>query len=496
VSVIGGQASTFNKEYVQPLRKEINDADLTSKLDDYVKRGNRPEGKALRNRALRTGQDVLTTILLYASGPQLSQSKKNEVLDLQDAFARSPYRGTLDAAYPSSSLPGKAADKPKVNSWTNDRDEQREALKYAMLKLYLRDLLRRRDRDEACKLASGSLVPTIIKESLETVFYGPIKSIADHSDLSARLGDLQAFFDDIIKTRKNSKNTLPDWIALTARHENSLYFLFHECAAIIQPFTQWLQSGADFMALSTTDPNHPANRKAKNIEVNLELLLQDASLSEQDVNDIIAEADQLATYVKWQKVWYELEMRKNYLLGHGAAVPASGLCEDDIPSGAMRNRLEDIDGLMLDLMHEEGIEAEDGVIRSDVRGTEVREFPWAWFDAVDPLHQHLQGTDPTAMSYEPKSASAKLPSMKHTRKALEAFQFALLQKMPAWKEGDAKGVPATPRHLRANAMGGGAGDRSHQADETVSSSANSIKSASTPATAQSKSRFKLPFGRG
>ncbi|PWN37552.1 uncharacterized protein FA14DRAFT_116639, partial [Meira miltonrushii] len=485
VSVIGGQASSINKEYVQPLKREIADTELTTKLEDYVKRGNRPERKAIASRALRTGQDVLATILIYATGPQLSQSKKNEVLDLHDSFASSPYRGQLGAAYPDSTPIAKSGEKPKIENWTNDRDEQKDAKKYAMLKLYLRELLHRRDREQACQMASGSLLPQIIKESLDTVFYGPIKSIAEHSDLSARLGDLQNFFDDIIKTKKNSQNTLPDWIALTARHENSLYFLFHECAAIIGPFSHWLQGGSDFMALSTTDPNHPANRKAKNVEVNLEALLQDDTLTEEDVRGIVKEADQLAEYVKWQKVWYELEMRKNFLLGTGAAIPQSGLCADDLPSKSMRDRIEDVDGLLLELLQEERVQAEDGTVKTDVRGTEMQDFPWAWFDAVDPLHQHLQGTDPSAISYEPKTASAQIPSFKHTRKALDAFQFALLEKLPAWREGDAKGVPATPAALRKP-------QSSSASIQTAAAKTPSVAGGQTQKST-SKSRFKIPF---
>lgn len=495
VSVIGGQASSINKEYVQPLKKEIADVELTAKLEDYVKRGNRPERKAITNRALRTGQDILATILIFATGPQLSQTKKNEVLDLHDSFASSPYRGQLAAAYPDSTPLGKSDKKPKIENWTNDRDEQRDAKKYAMLKLYLRELLHRRDREQACQIASGSLIPQIIKESLDTVFYGPIKSIAEHSDLSARLGDLQNFFDDIIKTRKNSSNTLPEWIALTARHENSLYFLFHECATIIGPFTQWLQGGSDFMALSTTDPNHPANRKAKNVEVNLEALLQDDTLTEEDVEGIVKEADQLAEYVKWQKVWYELEMRKNFLLGTGAAIPQSGLCLDDLPSKGMRDRIEDVDGLMLELLQQERVEAEDGTVKTDVRGTEMQDFPWAWFDAVDPLHQHLQGTDPNAISYEPKTASARIPSFKHTRKALDAFQFALLEKLPAWREGDAKGVPATPAALRKPISSSASTNRLDGDASSIQTTARSPSVAANHGTQKStsKSRFKIPF---
>jgi hypothetical protein len=95
---------------------------------------------------------------------------------------------------------------------------------------------------------------------------------------------------------------LQAYIALCARHENSLYMLFSECHTIAEPFTRWLQAGADYMAMGTTDPYHPANRKAKKIEVDLEELLQDDSLTDADVDAVLKETDRLAEYVRWQKV--------------------------------------------------------------------------------------------------------------------------------------------------------------------------------------------------
>lgn len=51
-------------------------------------------------------------------------------------------------------------------------------------------------------MASGSLVPNIIKDTLETVFYGPIRTISAQANLSERLGDLQAFIDDLLEVKK------------------------------------------------------------------------------------------------------------------------------------------------------------------------------------------------------------------------------------------------------------------------------------------------------
>lgn len=437
--VIGKEATAIAKEYLAPLRKEINDDELVKKIAEYVKRGNRPEGRAIRARATRTNQDVLATILLYSAGTKLSSSKRDHVLDLHEAFAESPYRGSLNSAYPSNTPAGKKQGESLT--WGVGRVEEGKARKYAMLKLYLRETLKRRDREQAIQVASGSLIPSIIKDSLETVFYKPFKEIAEVADLSGRLGDLQNFIDDLIQVKKSGDNELPAWIALAARHENSLYFLFHECAPIIQQFTDWLQVGADFMSLSTVDPQHPANRKAKNIEVNLEELLQDDRLTEDDVQKVIAEIDSLASYVKWQKVWYELEMRKNFLLARPDAAPASGLSEDDLPKG-MKQKILDVDGLLCDLMEQEGIAVEQGIVRGTTRGTEMQNFPWAWFDAVDPLHQHIEGGDAEPLRFRPQTATTTLPSLNVTRKVLEPFQDCLISTMPAWKEGTAEGAPA------------------------------------------------------
>lgn len=500
VSVIGGQASSIDKEYIKPLRKALGDAELTGKIEEYVKRGSRPEGKSIRNRAIRTGQDVVATILLYSGGTELSDGKKQDVLDMHDAFAHSPLRGSVNAAYPEGTPMAKEGKIPDIPNWGVGQDEEGQARRYAMLKLFLRECLRKRDREEACKMASGSLVPSIIKDSLDTVFYGPIKKIAEVSDLSARLGDLQAFFDDIIKTKKAGDNSLPAWIALTARHENSLYFLFHECAQIMKPFTEWLQKGADYMALSTTDPAHPANRRAKNIEINLEEMLRDGRLSDEDVKGIIKEADQLAKYVKWQKIHYELEMRKNFLLAQGDAIPASGLNEDDIPKGGnMKEQIEDVDGLVRELLEQEGEEIEDGTVTSIGRGTEMQDFPWAWFDVVDPLHQHLHDTNPTQLKFKPANTSVKMPSLVMTRKALDPFRQVMVEKMPAWKEGDARGVPATPKVLLnsrqrnippAAAQGAPAADQRSVAQESTT---DGKKSPAPVAPEKKASMFRLPF---
>ncbi|KAJ1030013.1 hypothetical protein NDA16_000926 [Ustilago loliicola] len=502
--VIGKEASYIQKEFVVPIRKEIDDPELTKKVEDYVRRGDRVESRKVQREAKKRGEDVLTTILLSADG-KLSKEAENHVLELQRCFALSPYRGNLNLAYPETTPAG--ADQPPMPSWGAQGAEHTRARKFALLKLLLRESLQRRDREQAVEMASGSLIPAIIKDSLETVFYPAIREIARSSNLSERLGDLQNFIDDMLETKKKGDKSIEAWIALAARHEQSLYVLFHECAPISKPLWDWCQLGLDYMALSTTDPANPADRRAPNLEINFEELLQDARLTDLDVKKIIAEADKLARYTKWMKVRYELEARKNYLLAKPEAAHPGGVSEQDLTDDAMRRDIKDIDAMMRDLMEDNGETIDDGACTNGVRGTEKYDFPWAFYDEVDPLNQHLAAEEEAGDLKVPKFAIGyPPPSLKHIRRLQPLFCELLASKLPEWQSEDVLGqlqndfgrgrekggkrLSLKPRKTRTTfsesaSMGGG-------------SSAYPAENKSVLSTATSRfSRLKVPslFGR-
>ncbi len=305
-------------------------------------------------------------------------------------------------------------------------------------------------------MASGSLIPAIIKDSLETVFYPAIRSIASAANLSERLGDLQKFIDDMLEVKKSGDISIEAWIALAARHEQSLYALFHECAPISKRLWDWCQLGLDYMALSTTDPEHPADRRAPNLEVNLEELLQDARLSDSDVKKVIAEADRLARYAKWTKVRYELEARKNYLLGRPEAGHPGGVSDAEVDE-TTRRELQDIDAMMADLMAEAGETVDDGACEDGVRGTEKYDFPWAFFDQVDPLNQHLSAEEEAGPLRVPKPAVGYAPpSLKYIRRVQPLFCELLASKLPEWQSEDVLGQLQS--EVRGG-KGGGAGNK-------------------------------------
>ncbi|TKY90925.1 hypothetical protein EX895_000923 [Sporisorium graminicola] len=435
--VIGKEAAYIQKEFVVPLRKEIGDPELTKKIEDYVRRGDRVESLHMQREARKRGEDVLTTILLSADG-KLSKEAEAHVLELQRCFALSPYRGNLNLAYPETTPAG--ADQPPVPSWGAQGAEHTRARKFALLKLLLRECLKRRDREQAVEVASGSLIPAIIKDSLETVFYPAIRTIAKNANLSERLGDLQKFIDDMLEVKKSGDNSIEAWIALAARHEQSIYVLFHECAPISQRLWDWCQLGLDYMALSTTDPAHPADRRAPNLEIDFEAFLQDARLNDSDVKKILAEADKLAKYTKWSKVRFELESRKNYLLGKPEAGHPGGVSEQDITDERLRREVADIDAMMQDLMADAGEQIDDGSCEDGVRGTEKYDFPWAFYDEIDPLNQHLAAERETGPLRVPKvPVGYAPPSLKHIRRLQPLFAELLASKLPEWQTEDVLG---------------------------------------------------------
>lgn len=144
--------------------------------------------------------------------------------------------------------------------------------------------------------------------------------------------------------------------------------------------------------MGTTDPAHPADRRAKNVEINLEELLRDGRISPEEVDLVLKEVNQLTEYTLFQKVRFELELRKNYLFAKGEGIGKAGLTEDDIPSQKMRQEILDLDGLLSKVMNDVGVKINDGdlKLKEGGRGTEEREFPWAWFDQPDLYGQSLR----------------------------------------------------------------------------------------------------------
>jgi len=397
-----------------------------------------------------TGNDMLTTILLSNWDPFLDMDTQDHVLAMQKAFAASPYRTNLDLAYPSSTPQGR--NKPPIPMWDATTVDMSNAREFALLKLLLRALLEKRDRTNLAKWFGSSVFVHFVKDSLQHVFYTGLQEASRSADLSARLADLQKLMEDFIEVRTNTDNGIEHWLGLSNRHHQSIYFFFHEIAPVLGPVWRWCQEALDFMSLSTSDPQHPDDRSAQDIEVNLDEMLQDQRLTEADVQDILREVDDMIVYSRWSKIRRELEYRRLFLLsqqhnqdGHDDS-SMSGM------SQAMREDMHDIDGLMAELLEKEGVPIDDGTC-DDVRGTERRNMPWAYFDVVDPLGQAIMAEPETKYSFKPTRVSPRPPSLFHTRKLLPMFRELLVAELPDWLDPDLNGPPQPhARQLRLSSL--------------------------------------------
>jgi hypothetical protein len=76
---------------------------------------------------------------------------------------------------------------------------------YQGLKNLLRSYAIRRDREQVEELIAEQNTPILIRATI-AIFYDVIYKIANASNLSARLGDVQRFLDDLIKTAYSDHN--------------------------------------------------------------------------------------------------------------------------------------------------------------------------------------------------------------------------------------------------------------------------------------------------
>lgn len=437
---IGREVSTIQKTQVEPLRKQVSESLLVSKVEAYVRGRTTEQVTQFEKASVDTGHDFLTTVLLSPIEPVLDASMRNHVLSMQSAYAASPYRANPDLAYPPSTPQGK--DRPPIPSWGAPPKEVNHAREFALLKLLLRALLEKHDRARLAKLLSSNVTVNFIKDSLTHVFYDAIREVSKTADLSGRLGDLQKLIDDMIDVRKNTNNEIELWIELATKHHEFVYFFVHEMAPILQPVWQWCQYALDYMSLSTTDPQRPADRRAQNIEVNLDEMLQDERLSDSDVDQILREMDAVVEYSRWSKIRREINYRSLFLLSKTPS--PTGLSHEALPNAAMKEAVRDVDGLVADAMDKDGVPLDDGSLDA-VRGSERKDVPWAFFDRVDPLGQSISAEPASRQFRLPRPRlGIRPPALLATRKLLPLFRELMIAELPDWLDEDVNGEPRRP----------------------------------------------------
>ena len=426
-------ATAIQKDYIEPLRSEISEGAMIAKIEAYVRHKHVAESRRIDAESQRTGNDILTTILLSPSEPRLDSGTHAYVLDMQRCFAASPYRAKPDLAYPSST-PAGSGQRP-IPSWGATGQDVVKARKFALLKLLLRECLKKRDREQFARLLNSNVFIAVIKDAFSNVFYKGFREIANVADLSGRLQDVQKLLDDMIRLRSSGNNSVEAWIELANKHHEFVYFFLHECAPIAAPLLEWLQSGLDYLSLSTTDPMNPADARAERIEVNLDEMLEDERLSNQDVEEILDELDHLVEWSRWSKIRRELVRRRETLFSCTPTI--SGLSYDVIPE-SLRKGVKDIDALLAVLMKADGVQPDDGLC-DDIRGSERSVVPWAFFDSVDPLGQGLHAEPASDCHRTTPVGTIAPPALSATRKLVPLFRELLISKLPDWLDSRVSG---------------------------------------------------------
>ncbi|WFD17905.1 hypothetical protein MCAP1_000116 [Malassezia caprae] len=430
---IGKEATSVQKEQIDPLLQEISEPMLVHKVEAYVRQRTVNETTRMHAESDRHGDDILTTILLSNQAPELDDAMQDHVLAMQAAFAASPYRTSLELALPPSMR--KAQDPVSMPEWKASAHVQTQARTFALLKLLLRAMLAKHDRVHMAKLLSSSLFVGFLKESLTHVFYDGLRQVSKAADLGGRLGDLQKALDDMIELRNSSDNSEKEWCEWATRHHEFVYFFVHEMAPVLGPIWEWCQAALDFMSLSTSDAWHPDDRRAQNIEVNLDEILQDKRLTDDDVEHILEELNALIDYSRWSKIRREIEYRCMFVQTGAPDRSDAGRLSDK-----MRDAVQDPDKLLLSLRGRKA----DGRC-DDVRGSERDQMPWAVFDVPDPLGQSIRA-EPVSKYHCVHAPRTPVPgpSLAYTRKLQPLFRELLIAELPDWLDPDINGPPKPP----------------------------------------------------
>lgn len=435
---IGKQATTLQKEQIDPLRQEISEPMLVHKVEAYVRNRTAEETYKMHAESDRQGDDILTTILLSNQAPQLDDAMQDHVLAMQAAFASSPYRANLELAYPTSMRSGERAS-DTMPPWEASSHVKTQARTFALLKLLLRALLAKHDRTNVTKLLSSNLFVGFLKDSLTHIFYDGLRQVSKAADLGGRLGDLQKMLDDMIEMRKSSDNSEQRWIDWVTRHHEFVYFFAHEMAPVLGPIWEWCQAALDFLSLSTSDPLHPDDRRAQDIEVNLDEMLQDKRLTDEDVEHIVEELNALIQYSRWSKIRREMKYRCMFV--QTRADQSQSLSD---AAGELVQDVQEPNNLLRELMELEHVAQFDGRC-DDVRGSERDDLPWAFFDVPDPLGQSIRAEPLSEQHriYRPRTVLSS-PSLVYTRKLQPLFRELLVAELPDWLDPELNGPPKVP----------------------------------------------------
>ncbi|KAL8291630.1 hypothetical protein RQP46_001888 [Phenoliferia psychrophenolica] len=359
--VVGGGIKTAKKN-IEVLRRKLGHNDLADALHAHVY-APFAQRAATREASRFAGEDIVLTIVRDHSTPASSKLVSSWY---KDFLARNVSEDKAEA----------------------QREDSSPAGRYQTLKNLLRAYCLRRDKEQVLEIAMERNTPILLKTSI-SVWYNTIYKVADASNLAARLGDLQAFVDDLIKVSLSSKNEAADFIKLCARHDQSLYFFAHELISnggnLIDPLIGWCKSGLDFInsgVPSTTSSSKSPTAAPRRATVDYDELLRQATPETQAA--ILEEINDLSLVTAYKKAYADICLRADLLAVNGSAL------------------VLDRDALFADLLSQD----HDVANYFERRGSGLSDRPeddvsWAWFADDDVLN------NPSAIKLDWKAAAAQ-----------------------------------------------------------------------------------------
>ncbi|GAA6024859.1 hypothetical protein JCM11491_005677 [Sporobolomyces phaffii] len=376
-SIIVGTAIKHQKKLIEAYKKKLSRASIGDVLERHV-RAPYVERQKTKQVAIETDEDIVLTIM--------RERGSGSDIELVDRWHEE---------FRAAAKSGRASGTTKFEDVKN------------LLAAYYR----LRDREQVLAIALEPNTPRLLHASI-AVFYDTIYKVANASKLTERVGDIQAFLDDLIRVCLSDKKEPSDFIKLADRHHEKLYYFVHELGAnggtLLDPLLEWCKSGLEFIHTGIP-PSSEASSPYKRVGVDVEALLHSlpsssasssprttASGAAKDAaatrERVVAEARHFATWTRHKKVYHDLCLRIDLLeaeLVEGDARARSDFDAMRLDKDRMWQELLAQDRDAVEDQLSKRAAAPDGTL-GELRGDETKartdaggDLEWAWWSAEE-----------------------------------------------------------------------------------------------------------------
>ncbi|GAA5956736.1 hypothetical protein JCM21900_002166 [Sporobolomyces salmonicolor] len=239
-SIICHNANKHQRRLIETYRKKIDRASVCDVLQQHVK-APYVERQRTKDISAAKNEDIVLEIMRERGSPsdvELVERWHAEFLQAEASGATSP-------------------------------------TKFDDLKNLLAAYYRFRDREQVLAIALEPNTPKLLHASI-AIFYDTIYKVANASKLSERVGDVQAFLDDLIKVATSGNNGPADFIKLADRHHEKLYYFVYELASnggdLLKPLIEWCKSGLRFISSGIPPPPDSSTPNPR-VGIDIEALL-------------------------------------------------------------------------------------------------------------------------------------------------------------------------------------------------------------------------------